>query len=188
MMQRKIFMFCLALSMICFIPMSRAQKGKSEISLAYGNYSAYTIYNGKPYNVSSGVGMLNYKYYLTKKVTIGMVIAYENINTYGSNLIFAPEFTYSYYDNKDDRIRVKMYGGASIGLAVFDDYMYNPQSYYIAKTDRSGAKFTGQVTPFAIRIGRKVGGFLELGYGYKGIFNFGLSYRFRTTPRAKVDN
>jgi hypothetical protein len=35
-----------------------------------------------------------------------------------------------------------------------------------------------QVTPIGMRIGRKLGGFAELGFGYKGIMNFGLSYRF----------
>ena len=174
--------------MICFIPRIHAQKGKSEVSLAYGYYSIYSLINLPPYNVSSGVGMINYKYYLTKKWTLGGVVGYENINNWGSYLIFAPEFTYTYYDNKDDRIRVKMYGGASLGLAVFDDYLYNPKSYNIATVDRTGPKVTGNATPFGIRIGRKVAGFAEFSLGYKGLINFGASYRFRTKPRAHVDN
>ncbi len=177
MMQRKLYVFCLVLSMISFS--SFAQKGKSEVSLAYGAYSIYTFVNERPYDVSSGVAMLNYKYYMTKRLTLGGVIAYENLSNWGSYLTFAPEFTYAYYDNKDARIRVKMYGGASVGLAVFDDFRtYN--SYYSYHHDESGAKFTGHITPFGIRIGRKLGGFLELGLGYKGLFNGGLSYRFST--------
>ncbi|MBC7554493.1 MAG: hypothetical protein H7257_10985 [Taibaiella sp.] len=192
MMQRKIYIFCLALSMISFMPISHAQKGKSEISVAYGYYSAYSIVdhatNTNPaFSNSSGVGMLNYKYYLTKKVTIGMGFGYENISSWGSFLSFTPEFTYTYYDDPSNRIRVKFYGGASVGLTVFDDlFVYNnPYSYH---TDESGVKLTGHVTPFGMRIGRKLGGFMELGLGYKGLFNFGMSYRFRTHAREHTEN
>jgi hypothetical protein len=37
---------------------------------------------------------------------------------------------------------------------------------------------TTQITPLGIRVGKKVGAFAELGYGYKGIVNLGLSGRF----------
>ena len=58
---------------------------------------------------------------------------------------------------------------------------------YSHHEDASGPQITGQVTPFGMRIGRKLGGFLELGYGYKGIFNFGCSYRFRTHGRTHTE-
>ncbi len=187
-MQRKIYIFCLALTMISLVPRTTfAQKGKSEISAAYGLYSMYSLYNGQPYNVSSGVGMFSYKYYLTKKVTLGMVFGYENLNNWGSFLTFAPEATYTYYDNKDARIRVKMYGAASVGLTVFEDFIVY-KNIYSRHLDESGAKLTGHVSPFGIRIGRKLGGFLETGIGYKGLFNFGMSYRFRTKPRFHEEN
>ncbi len=38
--------------------------------------------------------------------------------------------------------------------------------------------FTFQVTPFGIRLGKKLSGFAELGYGYKGIMRLGASYKF----------
>lgn len=180
MMQRKIYIFCLALSMISLFPRtSFAQKGKSEISVAYGPYSIYTFINGRPYDVSSGTGMLSYKYYLTKRTTLGMVVGYENISNWGSYLTFAPEASYSYYDNKEARIRVKMYGAASVGLTVFDDF-YVYKDIYSHHRDESGAKLTGHVSPFGIRVGRKFAGFMEVGLGYKGLFNFGLAYRFST--------
>lgn len=187
-MQRKIYIFCLALTMVSLLPRTTfAQRGKSEVSVAYGLYSIYSLVNQRPYDVSSGVGMINYKYYLTNRVTIGGVIGYENLSNWGSYFTVAPEATYSYYDNKDARIRVKMYGTASVGLSVFDDfYVYN--DIYSHHRDESGAKLTGHVSPFGIRIGRKLGGFLELGLGYKGLFNFGMSYRFRTKPRFHEEN
>lgn len=187
-MQRKIYIFCLLLSMISFVPRSSfAQKGKSEVSVAYGFYSIYSFINGRPYDVSSGTGMINYKYYLSKRTTIGMVVGYENLSNWGSYLTFAPEFSYAYYDNKDARIRVKMYGAASVGLTVFDDFS-TYRDLYAHHTDESGAKLTGHVSPFGIRIGRQLGGFLEVGLGYKGLFNFGMSYRFRTKARVHSEN
>ncbi len=186
-MLRRIYIFCLALSMISFIPSTYAQKGKSEVSVSYGLWSAYTIANLPPYSTSSGVGMINYKYYLSRKTTIGMSIGFENISNSGSYLSFVPEFTYAYYDNRNDRIRVRLYGGAAIGLTVFDDFNIST-SAYANRTDNSGPQLTGQITPFGMRIGRKVAFFAELGYGYKGIVTGGLSYRFSTMAKKKVDN
>ena len=186
-MQRRIGIFCLALLMICFVPRVDAQKGKSEISVSYGRFSAYSFYVGAPYSNSSGTGMLNYKYYLSKRVTLGMTFGYENISSYGSYLSFVPEFTYTYYDTKDDRVRVKLYGGASFGMTVFSDF-FPYSDVYSTHHDESGPRPTGQATPFGIRIGRKVAGFAELGYGYKGLFSFGLSYRFRTKALPPRDN
>ena len=186
-MLRSICIFCLALTMICFIPRTYAQKGKSEISVDYGYYSIYSLVNGKPFNASSGVGMLNYKYYLTKKFTLGGVVGYENISSKGSYLTFAPEFTYTYYDNKDDRIRVRLYGSGSLGMTIFDDF-FTYSNLYSQHHDESGPQVTGYASPFGIRIGRKVAGFFEVGVGYKGLVHGGFAYRFRTKKMAKTDN
>ncbi len=183
-MQKKIFILCLALSLISFVPASHAQKGKSEFSLAYGYWSAYTLTNLPPYNVSSGTGILNYKYYFSNKFTLGINVAYENISNLGSYFTVAPEFSYAYMDTKNDRIRIKLYGSGSFGLTVFDDYhVYN--NLYAHHSDESGAKVTGHASPFGIRIGRKFAGFMELGFGYKGLVNGGLCYRFRTASHYK---
>jgi hypothetical protein len=37
---------------------------------------------------------------------------------------------------------------------------------------------TFQITPFGVRAGKQTGVFAEIGYGYKGIINLGLSSRF----------
>ena len=186
MMQRKRYIFCLALSMFSFVLSGFAQTGKSEISVSYGLWSAYTLANGMPYSASSGVGMINYKYYLSKRVNIGMTVGYENIGNDGSYLHFVPEFTYAYYDNKNDRIRVRMYSGAAVGIAVFDD-LHTNNGVYSTYQDNSGPKITGQATVFGMRIGRKIGGFLELGYGYKGIVTGGIGYRFSTKAKKSAE-
>ncbi|NCX95428.1 MAG: hypothetical protein EBX41_03270 [Chitinophagia bacterium] len=166
---------------------SFAQQGKSEVSLGYGLYSFYTFHNEKPYNTSSGTGILTYKYYWSKKLTLGMSIGYENLSNKGSYLSFTPEFTYNYFDNPHHRIRVRMYSGASIGLTVFDDF-YRYNDIYSQHHDETGPQFTGNVTPFGIRIGRKLAWYMELGFGYKGLISSGISYRFKTERKPHTDN
>ncbi|MCK4288204.1 MAG: hypothetical protein KAW86_03280, partial [Bacteroidales bacterium] len=38
--------------------------------------------------------------------------------------------------------------------------------------------FNFQITAVGVRLGKSLGGFMELGFGYKGLLNFGLSYQF----------
>jgi len=46
------------------------------------------------------------------------------------------------------------------------------------------------ISPFGIRIGRQFAGYLEVGYGYKGIVNGGLAFRFPRVlrQRERVEN
>ena len=178
-MLRRIYVICLALSMISFVPRSHAQTGKSEIAVGYGYYSIYSfVYKGQNYGshytASSGSSCVNYRYYINKNVTIGLGIGYENINNWGSFLTFAPEVTVRYLDTRDDRVRVRLYGAFSFGLSVFDD-----QNVVAGNADQSGPKPWGfQATPFGIRVGRQFAWYAELGLGYKGLINTGLEVRF----------
>ena len=174
MMKGKIPVLFLALIMTCFASRSFAQRGKSEISVGYGYYSIYSLYNGSPFSASSGVPVITYRYYINKNVTLGMGIGYENISTWGSFLTFAPEMTFCYLDTRDDLIRVRLYGALSYGISVFDDLTRTA-----GEADRSGPWASGfQATPLGVRLGRQVAGFIELGVGYKGIVHGGLSVRF----------
>ena len=182
MMQKKVYILFFALFTFFCSNISLAQKGRSEVSVAYGWLSIYSIVNNPPYNVSSGVGMVNYKYYLTNGTTVGGVVGFENISNWGSFLTIAPEFSFTYMDLKDARVRVKLYGTASVGLAIFKDF-YQTTGTTIQNTDNSGATITAHASPFGIRVGRRFAAFAELGIGYKGTVNFGLSYRFKTEKK-----
>ena len=159
--------------MICFIPRTHAQRGKSEIAVSYGYYSIYSLVNGSPFSASSGVPTLTYRYYINKNVTLGMSVGYENISNDASFLTFAPEMTFCYLDTRHDLVRVRLYGALSYGISVLDDLSVTP-----GNTDRSGPKpYAFQATPLGIRLGRQVAGFLELGIGYRGIVHGGLEVR-----------
>jgi hypothetical protein len=43
------------------------------------------------------------------------------------------------------------------------------------------------ITPIGLRFGKQFSGFVEVGYGYKGIVNVGLSYRFWRKPTRYCD-
>ena len=173
-MQRKISIFCLALFMFCFASHSYAQRGKSELSLGYGYWGIYTLANGAPFNASSGTTALTYRYYLTKDVTLGLGVGYENISTWASFLSVCPEVTVKYLDTRDDRIRVRLYGAVSYGVSVLTDNVIG-----LGSADETGAKPYGfQATPIGARFGRQFAYFVELGMGYKGLVHAGASFRF----------
>ncbi len=180
-MQKRLYIFCFALLMICFSFQSRAQRGRSEIAIGYGYWSIYTFVNGSPFNQSSGTPVLTYRYYFTKDVTLGMGIGSENIKNWGSFTTFSPELTVCYLDTRHDKVRVRLYGSISYGISYFND---NQTS--LTHADQSGVWATGfQATPFGIRLGRQIALFAEVGVGYKGTFHVGADFRF---PRVLAKN
>ncbi len=173
-MKGKVPVLFLALFMMCFASRSFAQRGKSEISLGYGYYSIYSLVNGKPFGASSGAPIINYRYYINKNVTMGIGVGYENITTWGSFVSFVPEMTFCYLDTRNDLIRVRLYGALAYGVSVLTDSRHMP-----GISDESGLKaWAFQATPFGMRIGRQVAGFIEVGLGYKGLVHGGLEVRF----------
>jgi len=177
-MQRKIYAFCLVLSMICFIPRGHAQQGKSEIAIGYGYYSVYDFVNhslnGNLVASSWGVPSLTYRYYITRGLTFGLGLAYENIPTWGIFVTVAPELTFSYLDTRHAPVRVRLYGSVSYGVALFQN-----KTLQTGENNNSGPWAYGfQATPIGVRVGRQFAGFFELGYGYKGIFHGGIAVRF----------
>jgi hypothetical protein len=176
-MSRKL-LICIALLAISFIPRSFAQRNKSEFTLGYGYFSSYSIanvgMNNTNFGTSTGSPVFGYRYYISREVTLGMNIAYENISTWGSFVTIAPEMTFCYMDTRKTRVRVRLYGSASYGITLFGDNVVGH-----GDADETGAKPWGfHGSPFGIRIGRQFAGFLELGYGYKGLVHGGMSLRF----------
>ena len=184
MMQKRIFSICMALSMFVLISDSFAQRDKSEISGGFGYYSIYSMVNrgnGYPFNASGGSWTLNYRYYLTKNVTLGLGVGAENISTWGSFVTIAPELTVAYLDTRQSTVRVRLYGSVSYGVTIFNNTTLKPD-----QVDNSGVWASGfQATPFGIRIGRQFAYYCEVGVGYKGLINTGVCLRF---PRILARN
>jgi len=173
-MQRKLYVFCLAVVLLFTVSQGYAQRGKSEFAVGYGRFSIFQFENRPPYNTSNGTFSITYRYYVSPTVTIGMGFGQERINNWAGFATFAPEVTFKYLDTKDSHVRVRLYGSVSYGLTVLTDLDKGP-----GKIDETGAKPWGfQATPIGVRIGRQFAGFMELGLGYKGIFHGGLAWRF----------
>lgn len=107
---------------------------------------------------------------------------------------FAPEMFLKYMHHG----RVMIYGYAGIGYTYSRvEKAYNPQIYaggyqngvnaYTTLPDYLSAvnplyitqyHINGQVTPFGLRVGDKIAWNMEVGFGYKGLINTGLSFVF----------
>jgi hypothetical protein len=87
-------------------------------------------------------------------------------------LTVAPELWGFYTDNG----WVNLYGLAGFGKSFVTEEASNDAT---GKSERSSFSYwTFQFTPIAVEVGGALSGFLELGYGYKGIGRIGASYRF----------
>lgn len=98
----------------------------------------------------------------------------------------AVDFTHDYL--KTDFCRIYLTTGLGITYELETD-QYNPDFYaagyfhgfntYGAMRQRNNKSHMNvYASPFGISAGRKLCYFLELGFGYRGIVNTGLSYRF----------
>jgi hypothetical protein len=131
---------------------------------------------------------LSYKYRVHKRIMVGVALVYSGFkvpvhnNTTLSGIetqkigdlryhIFtiAPEMNVLYFANENS----KMYGnfglGYTLGMIHYTNSL-NETNYKWSK------RFNYQVTPIAFRFGSNIGGFVELGFGYKGIFCGGLFF------------
>jgi len=173
-MYRKLYLLCLSALMVLSASTGFAQRGKSEFTLGYGRFSSFQFANRPPYNTSNGTFSLTYHYYVSKDVTVGLTFAQERISNWAGFATFAPEVTVKYLDTKDSYRRVRLYGSISYGLTAVTDRTTGPGQY-----DESGAKPWGfHCSPIGIRMGHQFAWFMELGYGYKGIFHGGVAWRF----------
>jgi len=82
-----------------------------------------------------------------------------------------PGIEYHYFNRKI----VQMYVGAQVGLLIFSQ-KYIGFNNEIKKHNEFFVAF--QVDAFGIRIGKKIAGFAEIGFGNTGIVKLGISGRF----------
>ena len=151
-------------------------------------------------NHSSFISFVSGKYFLAKKFAIGVTVATQNI-TGNSNdtwisatghtpfsynmttLTIAPEITLAY-------VRRKFFIFYTILGAGYDHYFVN-YSYYNSYGGNGDYKIipnniNWQYTPLGFRFGNTLSGFLELGLGYKGLLNFGMSYRIGKSGHPSI--
>ncbi len=139
---------------------------------------------------SSGVYHLGYRYEGAGRQSFGILLTGERqeVTKTGAAL---PELTDKYKAWNDSylavlldyrynwglRPRSKWYSGVAPGIS-WQRRKETHNDFSLEKEEFERARFAYQVTAVGFSFGRKIGGYAELGYGYKGILSAGLKYGF----------
>lgn len=189
----KTFIYQIVLLAFTIFPSIAQDKGKNEIEVSFGilptEHVAAELFSifflallgdHPDKKLDGGAFAFAYKYHVSEKVAVGASSAY-NAFAYDNTAIDWPDIdlrskTFSlageanlYYLKKTN---VNLYG--ALGVGFFASW----QRRYDGISQASYVSPTLHFTPFGVRVGQNVGGFLELGYGFKGMVNGGLSVRF----------
>lgn len=175
-----------------------AQNSKHEISLGFGVVTTNSVINtfsdflatgltGGYYTSKNktftGAYQLGYKYALTERLSLGGTFAYEKITSdaFLENVkegqfknqyyTIAPEFDFKYV--KSDILSI--YSLVGIGGTYTNRSRTSDTN---EKVDDSTVYFNFQATPIGVKIGKSIGVYGELGFGYKGLLNIGAFARF----------
>jgi hypothetical protein len=133
------------------------------------------------------IGALNFgykRYFVKNKIAVSANITYSQINTNYTHtntdslsfktkdylIAFMPAFEYHYLNKKI----VQLYSGVQLGLFVYNQKYQD----YKSEIKHKEINFAFQVDAFGVRVGKQIGGFIELGFGFGGIVKVGISGRF----------
>ncbi|MGX5856072.1 hypothetical protein ACWKW6_20650 [Dyadobacter jiangsuensis] len=177
----------------CTIMRAEAQdRGKSELNICAGTMASEdaasdlfllwisTLFNNpREVKATRAAWSISYKYHVSERFAIGGSSVYNPASARwiedfdydddpwkSSSLTTAGEATLFWVKGKD----FQFYGMLGAAIIAKRRTLYDTQ----AETNW-GTTF--QAVPVGLRMGNKVALFMELGYGYKGIFNGGLSVR-----------
>jgi hypothetical protein len=132
----------------------------------------------------SGLYGVGYNYFIGKGFKLGFSAQYAR---YDVGRSFSNDLTADETDTwitflvepkgqwVDGRV-AQLYSGFGIGASFYTSEGRSSAREEVFKNNMT--IFSFQVTPIGVRFGRAVGGQLELGFGYKGLINLGLSGRF----------
>lgn len=143
-------------------------------------------YSKKLTEIPPVLGTLNfgYKRYIKNKFGILMNITYSQINGSFQNKIsdtlsfktkdnivaILPGFEYHYFNRKI----VQLYSGIQLGVYVKNKKLIDNRQTIKQKN----VGFAFQVDALGVRVGKKIGGFVEIGFGFNGIVKVGISGQF----------
>ena len=133
---------------------------------------------------------IGYRHWITKRFGLGGTFAYDvnSVKVYNGTdenrsaqmkkinryyMTFAVEPTFNYIQKPS----FQLYGSLGVGATIvsFENTTFDDGT----NADVSRLPYVNaHITPIGMRFGKDFGGFMEIGYGYKGIFNAGISYRF----------
>jgi hypothetical protein len=154
------------------------------IFIVYGFASAFTLKELEFYNMI-GPLIIGYKRNLGMNFSIGITYSYSEmtaeVKNQNGSTYYKEDFKFHTLMARQDFIYVtnkyvQMYSGLGEGLMIGSShykYDYSPTTYKWNETT-----FAFQVNAFGLRVGHKFGGFIELGAGFNGFVNAGLTWKF----------
>lgn len=173
-------------------PLQAQDKGKQELNVSGGMLPTEDAVSGtfallfnlllrtpEDMKFSGLAGSVTYKYHISERVALGGSTVY---NARADQTL--PDFL---TDNRWKRRSVSNAGEITlfwVKQPVFQFYstfgggfFVRRSTFYESQTETNFG-YTLQASPVGIRAGKKVAGFMEMGFGYKGLLNVGLSMRF----------
>ena len=151
----------------------------------------------------TGASFITYRHFFTKRFALGFTAGLDNESgdlSYGNpennnngmegnsgyytvrSYTFAVEALFAYLRKN----RFMFYGYGGMGPTLYrQNYYFYPNAYNPPPVtlptnpyDYRTTYMNAQITPIGIRFGGNVAGYFEMGVGYKGLLNLGLSARF----------
>jgi len=195
----------LTLSVVILCSTVYSQEKKHELSIGVGLLSDVQIFAmvgdvlGTVFSLGYGMEPgdkynfitphINYRYSFAKWFSLGVTLNFDHNNVYiakdldgsgsvnGSEWDNKVEYNRYYYTmaiegifNYLNKPNVRLYG-----LVGFGGTLTNVPDFEVFKNTVIP---NFQINPFGVSFGDKIAGYFELGYGYKGILNAGIAYRF----------
>jgi hypothetical protein len=194
---KKSIIACTLLLTLFSITTQAQEASKHEIRVSYSDGIPTTLVDGfanalaaaflgqKTNSKTSSFGNigLGYRNQMTNRIRVGADITFQQEKTEITDkdnkiiqktnsryIMVMPTFSFSYAKTA----WIDFYGEAAAG-AVLDDHT---QTGGTNTTSQNTIDFAFQINPIGLRVGKKIGGFLEAGFGYRGFVNLGLNYKF----------
>ena len=132
---------------------------------------------------------LRYKYLINPNIALGIrgsYVRYKHDGTLAFNggHNFSADWNISYITGMADlnfiyvdKEFIKLYAGISAGVSQYNlkfDKVSNPEYDDLLNKSEQRLYFAYEVIAFGITFGKQIGGFVEMGYGYAGMVNFGI--------------
>ena len=126
-----------------------------------------------------------YRKQFSNRITLGSDIAFQRTEAFTRDnttneksdiskydvIQVLPTFEYTYWCKE----YIRLYGCVAVGAML---YLQSSSSSNSKDENSESVFFASQVNPIAVQIGKKFGGFAELGFGTRGIATAGLFYKF----------
>lgn len=195
------------LAMLLFIvvgPAKAQDLGKNEVHVGYSDGFTLAVLNsfGDVFSTAlidgltgentklkddSSFGMIEvgYKYQIKERLKLGIDVGYQKysntsitektsrlVKRDANFILIMPNLSFSYIKTT----LLDFYGSLGAGVLLSNDKVTLSTT---SKSEKeSNLNFGWQVVPVGLRVGKKLGGFLEAGIGTKGFVTAGLNYKF----------